>query len=204
MRLHNQFIMRSLFISSLNLATISFVSAQENSYCQSKLFEQLRVTSTETVKTPQRKPTGILKDYVDRYEYICPWQLEKDFNGDGKNDWAGFVYRNDQYELIVYLSNELRYTTKQIKTYRAFPKRTFLRVLDSSRLDSLTNNQTIKYQFDNALEVHELSGKSNVYAWINNDFKIIYSYSSEITNKLIEEKQEELPNPLHSQPDPYR
>ncbi|WP_444994381.1 hypothetical protein [Aliikangiella sp. IMCC44359] len=177
----------AIFISTPALE----VKAQQPD-CNTKLSSQLISQSKEPISLPKRTPRGDLLEYIHLYELICPWRVERDFNSDGKSDWAGIVYRENQYQLAAFISTRDAFQLQIIKTYKAFPLNTFLKAASVRDVKVQTENQMRAYPFQYALVETKIKQVSNIYSWNKGKLTLFNQYANKIDVKKIRAERDKM------------
>ena len=182
---------KTLAIGSALCFFATLAQSEEFHRCESKLFSQMKLLSKVSVALPKAEPTGDLARLVHQYEMICPWQVERDFNNDKKRDWVGFVYRDQNYQLIAYLSGNQRYTLHQLETYAKFPKYSFLKSINAKEVLQRSKNKELLKGARYSLVVHDLKSGANenssAYTWNGKQLAKSFEYQADF--KLLPEKK---------------
>lgn len=177
----------TIFISSLT----SEIKAQQPD-CNTKLSNQLINQSKESISLPKRTPRGDLLEYIHLYELICPWKVERDFNNDGTRDWAGIIYREDQYQLAAFISTQDGFQLQIIKKYKAFPLNTFLKAASVRDVKIQTQNQMRAYPFQYALVETKINQVSNIYSWNKGKLAFFNQYANNIDVRKIRAERDKM------------
>jgi hypothetical protein len=146
----------------------SFISSFIFAHCRSSLTKKM--IKNENLHVPSKLPKGLLKNYALKMEILCPWKIERDFNGDGKLDWVGIIYKNKNYQLVSYLSRFSKYQLKILHHYPFFPDSMYIRVI-RKREESSTKKRSVYH----LLEVH-LNQMSRIYTLKNKQLTLLKSY----------------------------
>ncbi len=168
-----------LLLSSLS--THAF--ATDPTYCETKLFKQIKTISQNKIKLGYQEPVGDLKDIVERAEILCPWQLEADFNNDKIKDWVGIIYQDFQFQLAAYLSQKGRHELSILKTYKKFPKKSYLKRSSEFHVNEQFNQLKNKYFADSLILEIDLSANTNIYGWDAKKLSVIHTYKTEIPKR---------------------
>ncbi len=178
--------MRQLtFITLLSLAFTSQYLTAEESHCETKLFKYLQGFEKNSLSLPKRDPQGDLATLAERYEILCPWSLEGDLNGDRKTDWAGVVYRDHKYQLVIYLSQTVSFKPYILQTYKKFPKDTFIQLIRIKDIIAKSGNSSLLSPAKYGIVAKQLSGTSNIYLWTKDQMAMVYDYPDDT---VIEEE----------------
>ncbi|MCW8879294.1 MAG: hypothetical protein OQK04_05370, partial [Kangiellaceae bacterium] len=160
--------MRILLTISVGIIAIfSFESyALNKQTCTSDLFKNFELVENSGHSRVLARPKGNLKQFADRYEISCPWQLEADFNGDKTKDWVGIAQIEGRYELVAYISGPKKHYHRVIKQYDEFPSSTYLRVMVYKFLFKKMEGK-IDSIFPASLTVleNDMNGNSSAYGW---------------------------------------
>ncbi len=167
------------------LVGLGFASGSEAinyNTCKSKLYETLERIENTGHSPVLAKPKGDLLQLSERFEILCPWQIEADFNGDGKKDWAGILQKDGKYELVAYLSGPRKHEVSILKQYSKFPSDTFF-TRTSYKWLFKTSKGKIPSTFPAKLILSEnnTDGSAVAYGWVDKELKNIHSYKHRIT-----------------------
>ena len=138
---------------------------KSGNYCGSKVFKwfkQVKKTKHERIKF---EPSQKLLDFAVSMELMCPWEIEKDFNGDNKPDWIGFTKLEDEYQLIAYISIQREYRLSVIETMKTLPKNTFIRPLEPVELKNFSKKKPSSNSSVISLQVSNLEKMTDIYKW---------------------------------------
>lgn len=185
--------MKNLYIIALSLTTSLSLSLQAEQFpiCRSDLIKQMKRFEKTEFTVPRKIPSGNLRDYALKMEILCPWQIEADINGDKQLDWAGIIYRNNQFELVAYLSTNRKFQLQVLHTYQFFPEQSYLKLM---RNNSDTRKKLKRYDL---VEV-AINDTSRVYRFKGATMKVSHSYTDET---IIKSKRED--ETLNDSPKPY-
>jgi len=134
-------------------------------YCSSELFKQFKKTEQTSHERLRLKPSNKLLEFVTSMELMCPWESQRDYNGDKMPDWIGFVKKASEYQLIAYMSNSHVYSFQVISTLQNLPKSTFIQWLPASQLSNFTKDKLPINNLSYALQVSNLEKMTNFYLW---------------------------------------
>ena len=159
--------MRNKLILPLFISTLccSPLAASANSICDTKLFQQMIATEKKGIKRPSLKPSKALAKIMDEDEVLCPMQIERDFNGDKRNDWAGIIEQNGSFYLAAYLSGKTKYRLLRIKQYSRIPNNQYLDVVTEKRLAFTSGPIPFVSGVKFALVENTIGGNSTAYGW---------------------------------------
>lgn len=166
--------MKNAILSLVPLSLVCINSAQSEEltaeissgqYCQSKLFEQFKKTEQSNHKRLKFKPTDKLMQFVTSMELMCPWESQRDYNGDKKDDWIGFVQSGSEFQLVSYMSNRQSYQFKIIFSSSKPPSNSFIRWLPSSQLKNFSKKTMPVNNLSYALQVSDFDGITEFFLW---------------------------------------
>ncbi len=134
-------------------------------YCQQEIFDKFKLIEKTEHKRLKFKPKKRLLDFAVSMELMCPWSTERDYNGDKKKDWVGYVKLNNEYQLIAYLSGPRSYTLQVINNTTTAPSTNFVRWIQTKYLKNYTKKQLQLGNSRYALQVVDLNGDADFYLW---------------------------------------
>lgn len=134
--------------------------------CKSKLFKQLELVEKTGHSRVLARPKGRLKQFTEKFEILCPWQVEADFNGDKQKDWIGIAQIEGKYELLAYLSGPKKHYPRVIKRYKDFPSKIYL-MTSAYKFAFHRSKGKIASIFPAQFTLYEsnMDGITNVYGW---------------------------------------
>jgi len=156
------------------------VIANDFPVCKSDLTKQMKRFEKSEFTVPRKQPIGKLKEFSRRQEILCPWQIEFDFNGDRQKDWIGIISRNQQYELVAYLSASPKDKLQVLHSYRFFPENSYLKIL---RNPGYQRNQLASKKYQ--LAEITLNDSSRIYAYRKGEMVVIHNYLDETSVENI-------------------
>jgi len=142
------------------------ISAEENSKCQSKLFDRFIKVEKTGYKLPNRLPDEELQERMGEFEILCPWQVEIDFNNDQQRDWVGLVAKDNATVLLAYISGVGNYKSTIVKQYTGFPREThfdYMPVQEAALMSKKKFPEGKKARF--ALIENKIGKPSTIYIW---------------------------------------
>ncbi len=169
-----------LSLIPLTLLSIDGVQSEElaneiksGQYCQSELYEQFKKTEQSNHNRLKFKPSDKLMEFVSSMELMCPWESVRDYNGDKKDDWVGFVQSGSEYQLISYMSDRQNYQLKVISSSNKLPANSFIRWLPSAQLKNFTKKSLPINNLQFALQVSDFEGMTQFYLWNGKEMKSV-------------------------------
>lgn len=156
----------------LILAYSTFSSADEleneiksGSYCKSVIYDKFKLIEKSKHERVKFNPSGRLLEFALSMELMCPWGTERDFNGDNKADWIGFVKIDNKYQLLAYLSMVRQYQVTTIASYDKAPSEQFIRWIQTAHLSRFTDKKLNLNSSMYALQVAQVDGLTDIYLW---------------------------------------
>jgi hypothetical protein len=174
--------MKNMILSLLPLSLISINNAQSEEltaeissgqYCQSKLYKQFKKTEQTNHERLKFKPTDKLMQFVTSMELMCPWESQRDYNGDKKDDWIAFVQLGSEYQLVSYMSDRQSYQLKVISSSSKLPANSFIRWLPSAQLKNFTKQSIPINNLSYALQVSDFDGMTEFYLWDGKEMRSV-------------------------------
>ncbi len=183
-------LLKSILLISL-LAVSSDIYAIDYMTCKSKFYQTLEQIENTGHSPIYAKPKGDLLKLSKRYEILCPWQIEADFNGDNKIDWIGILQKKGKYELVAYLSGPKKHFVRVIKQYKEFPNDVFLTKTSYQWLFKTAKGKVPSiFPAKFVLSENKLNESSNAFGWVNQKLKNIYQYNNEISFKDLSDDED--------------
>lgn len=138
---------------------------KSGSYCESVIYDKFKLIEKSKHERVKFTPSQRLLEFVVSMELMCPWGTERDFNGDKKADWIGFVKIGNKYQLLAYLSTPRQYQVKTIASYSKAPSEQFIRWIQTAHLTRFTDKKLNLNSSMFALQVAEVDGLTDIYLW---------------------------------------
>ena len=197
-----------LSISAILLALFSTHSYGLNKRtCTSDLFKNFEVVENTGHSRVLARPKGTLKQFTERYEISCPWQLEADVNGDKTKDWVGIAQIEGRYELVAYVSGPKKHYHRVLKRYEGFPSDIYLRVMVYKFLFKRMEGK-VDSIFPASLTIleNDMGGNSIAYGWSDTKKELVKiaefndrsninrfkKYLDDLNEELKKEREEKL------------
>jgi len=156
-----------------SLSFLVSISISANAYeCKSELFEKLKVIEKTSYRLPARDYSPLLQRYVDRYELLCPWQVEADLNGDGRKDWAGLVGERGRYQLVAFMSGRFRYKTVVVRHFDKFPDDFYLTSAP------IRDAYLLLRRYESKKTLGQKKGSVLQVNWVNKESELISLYAN--------------------------
>jgi len=153
-------------LTAINCQSASLESEiRSGEYCQSEVYKKFKIIEKTNHKRLKFSPNARLMEFVVSMELMCPWEVQRDLNGDKQMDWSGYVKIGDQYQLIAYLSNRRGYTLQEITTLTKKPNNNFVRWIQTKQLKDFTDKKLALGNSKYALQVVALDGLADIYLW---------------------------------------
>ena len=174
--------MKNVILSLLPLSLIGITTVQSEElsaeiksgqYCQSELFEQFKKTEQTNHERLRFKPSDKLMQFVTSMELMCPWESQKDYNGDKKEDWIAFVKSGSEFQLVAYMSNRQSYQLKVISRSDKLPASSFIRWLPTAQLNNFTKKTMPINNLKYSLQVSDFEGMTQFYLWDGKEMKSV-------------------------------
>lgn len=153
-----------LMSSSLQADSLQ-TEIQSGQYCKSDLFKQFQKIEQSGHQRLEFQPKPKLMEFVTQMELMCPWESQRDFNGDKRLDWIGFSKLGTEYELVAYLSSGNTFKVQKIEASTTKPSNSFIRWVQTRQLSNFTKKTLPIGQLKYALQVSDLEGMTNFYLW---------------------------------------
>ncbi len=134
-------------------------------YCQSDIFKQFKKIEQTEHKRLKFKPSNKLLEFVTSMELMCPWESQRDFNGDKRDDWIGYVQLGSEYQLVAYMSGRQKYQMSVLSHSEKPPKNAFIRWLPTGQLKNFTKKKMPINNLTFALQVSNFEGMTEFYLW---------------------------------------
>jgi hypothetical protein len=154
------------------LATIPLAQAdglegeiKSGDYCESVIYDKFKLIEKTEHQKVKFRPSPRLLEFAVSMELMCPWGTERDYNGDKKPDWIGFVKINEKYELLAYLSTSREYQVTTISSFASLPTKKFIRWIQSAHLKRFTEKKLNISYSRYALQVADVDGLTDIYLW---------------------------------------
>jgi len=160
-----------LLLSSLFfIAPVSYASdlgsqIKSGSYCKNEVYNKFKLVEKTEHKRLKFTANAKLLEFASSMELMCPWSTERDFNGDKKKDWVGFVSINDNYQLIAYLSGKKKHKIQILDQLKTQPSNRFIKWVQAKKLKRFTDKKLAIGQNKYALQVSALDGMTDFYLW---------------------------------------
>jgi len=138
---------------------------QSGNYCEDKVFKRFKLVDKTDHQMIKFVPSKKLLEFVASMELMCPWSVQRDFNGDKREDWIGYVKLKNKYQLIAYMSGIRNYSLQTISESKNLPSSHFLRWLQTKHLKTFTDKKLKIGASQYALQVVDIEGMANIYLW---------------------------------------
>jgi len=135
------------------------------SYCKKEIFNRFKTIEQTHHELLRFKPKRELMSLAEQMELMCPWSIQRDFNGDKIEDWVGFAKKADKFELIAYLSKGRGYSVQVLKTLDSLPNTLFLRWMQTRFLKNYTDKKLNIGSNKYALQVTKINDSTEIYLW---------------------------------------
>ena len=163
------------FLSSLiSIIAFSLTSANaedltseitSGSYCKTEVYDRFRKVEKTQHEFLKFQPKRELMSLVEQMEIMCPWSVQRDFNGDKIEDWVGFTKNGTKVELIAYLSLGRNYSLQVINSLDKLPNNSFLRWMQTKYLKNFTNKKLNTGASQYALQVTNINDSTDISLW---------------------------------------
>jgi len=154
-----------LFVTPTVFASGVVSQIKSGSYCKDEVYNKFKLVEKTAHKRIKFNPSGELLEFVSSMELMCPWSAQRDFNGDKKKDWVGFVSIDQNYQLIAYLSGKKGYKTQVIHWSKKLPSNSFVKWVQTKQLKRFTDKKLALGQSKYALQVSAIDGMTDFYLW---------------------------------------
>ncbi len=134
-------------------------------YCKEAIFKRIKLIHKTDHQMLKFKPSKKLLEFVTSMELMCPWSVQRDFNGDKKKDWVGYIKSNDKYHLVAYMSGIRNYSLQTISESAQLPSNNFIRWLQAKYLKNFTDKKLKIGAAKYALQLVDIEGMTNIYLW---------------------------------------
>jgi len=135
------------------------------SFCKTEIFDRFKLIEKTKHSMLKFRPTAELMTFATSMELMCPWSVQRDFNGDKKDDWVGFTKIDDKFELVAYLSKGRDYTIQIIGEFDRLPTNMFLRWLQTKTIKNYTDKKLNLGASQYALMVANFEKNNDIYLW---------------------------------------
>lgn len=135
--------MKNLLYIFLSVCLILTSESNANQFddCQSNLIKKLKRFDKSNIQIPKKQHKGNLKQYAEKVEMLCPWQIERDVNGDEIKDWIGIIGKDKKYQLIAYLSGNKKFDLQVLREYQFFPEQTYIELVGKKTIERETGRK---------------------------------------------------------------
>lgn len=134
-------------------------------FCQTKIYDHFKLVEKTEHRLLKFKPKVGLLDFAVSMELMCPWSIQRDFNGDKQKDWIGYTQIGNQYQLIAYLSGQRNYSMQLIGSYKKAPSDKFLRWIQTKNLKNFTDKTLNIGNSQYAIQIATFEGMTEIYLW---------------------------------------
>jgi len=138
---------------------------KSGSYCEDSIFKRYKLIHKTDHQMIKFAPSKKLLEFVATMELMCPWSVQRDFNGDKREDWIGYVKSKKKYHLIAYMSGIRNYTLQAISESKELPNNNLLRWIQTKHLKTFTDKKLKIGASKYALQVSNIEGMTNIYLW---------------------------------------
>jgi len=135
------------------------------SYCKKKIFNRFKTIEQTQHKLLKFQPKRELMSLVEQMEIMCPWSIQRDFNGDKIEDWVGFAKTGTKFELVAYMSKGRDYSIQVLKTLDNLPNTQFLRWMQTRFLKNYSDKKLNIGNSQYALQVTKIKDSTEIYLW---------------------------------------
>lgn len=150
---------------------------RSGSYCQTEVFDKYKLLN-QLKSTPLKlAPSDKLLEFVVKMELMCPWSVQRDFNGDKKDDWIGYVKLDKKYQLIAIISGFRQYSFQIIDESTSLPSNHFVRWLQTKYLANFTDKKLNIGSSRYALQWVDLEGINKIFLWDGKQLKSVIETS---------------------------
>lgn len=141
---------------------------KSGSFCKTEIFDRFKLIEKTKHKMLKFRPSKELMDFAISMELMCPWSVQRDFNGDKKEDWVGFTKIGEKFELIAYLSKGRNYTIQIIGKFDRLPTNRFLRWMQTRTIKNYTDKKIHLGGSQYALMLANFEKTNDIYLWDGN------------------------------------
>ena len=176
--------MKKCLLSLLTAAIISSASVQSEElvaeiksgqYCQSELFKQFKKIEQTAHQRLKFKPSDKLLDFVASMELMCPWETQRDYNGDNKPDWIGFTKYENDFQLVAYISAFRGYKLHLLSSDSKNPQNAFVKWTQTGQLKKFTDKELSIKNLKYSLQVTDVKGMTDFYLWDGNKMAKVFT-----------------------------
>ena len=153
------------FISSQAVSDGLEKEIRSGNYCQTDIFDKYNLHNQIKATPLKFAPSEKLLEFVVQMELMCPWNVQRDFNGDKKNDWIGYVKENEKYQLVAIISGFRQYSFQIIDESTTPPSNHFVRWLQTKHLTNFTDRKLNLGVSRYALQWVNLEGINKILLW---------------------------------------
>jgi len=154
-----------LFITQLAQSEGLEPQIKSGSYCKLEVYDKFKLIEKTNHKRLKFNPESELLELVVSMELMCPWSTQRDFNGDKKKDWVGYVSFDENYQLIAYLSGQKQHKIQILSESKQRPANSFIKWIQTKQLKRFTDKKLAVGQSKYALQVSALDGMTDFYLW---------------------------------------
>lgn len=138
---------------------------KSGNFCKKKIYDRFKLVEKTAHELLNFRPKKEMMTFIESMELMCPWSIERDFNGDKKKDWVGFVKIEDKFELLAYISNKRYYKIQLLETLPSLPETRFIRWIQTKYLKNYTDKKLHIGNSQYALQVANFEGTTDIYLW---------------------------------------
>jgi len=138
---------------------------KSGNHCEDTIFKKFKLIHKTDHQMIKFAPSKKLLEFVTTMELMCPWSVQRDFNGDKRDDWIGYVKSKNKYQLIVYMSGIRNYTLQTISESTEIPNNQFMRWLQTKHLKNFTDKRLKIGASKYAVQLVDIEDMTNIYLW---------------------------------------
>lgn len=138
---------------------------RSGNYCQTDIYNRFKLLEKTEHQRLKFGSNEELLQFAVRIELMCPWSIQRDLNGDKKQDWVGYVKNGSKYQLIAYLSGARKYTLFELSHSDKPPEKNFLRWIQTKYLNRYTKKKLKIGNTKYAVQVATIGGTADIYLW---------------------------------------